>query len=112
MESFHCALLPHTRLRRSTIKRVFVSFLSPICQLQQVVISIAFNIWHNNLKEFAEEIETKYKWTVGYGVLLSAGILIISIIIIYAFNRKDLRLWQYSESLLKEFTNINLWQND
>lgn len=100
MESFHCQLLPHSRLRRSTIKRVFVSFLSPIVQLQQTIINIIFNIWHFN--KFAKEIETKYKWIIGYGILISIEMLIFSIITIYSFNPRDLRLWQYSESFLSD----------
>ena len=114
MESFHCALLPHTRLRRSTIKRVFISFLSPIVQLQQTIMSIAFNIFHFDDDISFGNIEAKYEWTVIYGLLLSIEMLIFSLITIYPFNPKDLRLWQYSESLLKqdqitniEFMNIN-----
>ncbi len=49
MESFHKMLLPYTRMRRSTIKRVFVSFLGPIAQMQQVVIGIAFKVFQHTV---------------------------------------------------------------
>eukprot|EP01084_Bolivina_argentea_P278491 475787_1 len=108
MDSFHCALLPYSRLRRSTIKRAFVSFLGPVCQFQQTALGIAFIMFH--FDEFAKTIDAKYKWTVAYGILLCVEMLIFSLITIYPFNPQDLRLWEYSEGFLRAKDTIELRQ--
>eukprot|EP01084_Bolivina_argentea_P014111 26383_1 len=102
MKSFHLQLLPYTRMRRSVVKRNVVSFLSPICQLQEVVVTLLFNI--GAMYGFkVGEIGREYRWIIGYGLLLTFEMLICSILIVwYAFRPQDLRLWQYHESLLKK----------
>eukprot|EP01084_Bolivina_argentea_P156346 272466_1 len=99
MKSFHCTLLPYTRLRRSTIKRKFVSFLAPLCQIQQGLVGLIFNLW--TFGGFGN-VETKYDWCVAYGIILCCEMLIYSLFIRKAFDPKDLRLWQYSESFIKQ----------
>merc|ERR1712083_561502 len=81
MESFHKALLPYTRMRRSTIKRVFVSFLGPICQMQQVILGIAFKTF-----ETRSGVEYRYEWVEWYGMVMCLEMLVSSIFTIYAFN--------------------------
>ena len=106
MKSFHAHLLPITRMRRSTIKQYFISFLSPICQLQEVIVTLLFHITPiNDLFELnnGNQVDRKYRWFIGYAILLAIEMLICSILIVaVAFRPEDLRLWQYRESLLQK----------
>ena len=106
MTSFHVHLLPITRMRRSTMKRNFVSFLSPVCQLQEVAVTLLFHITAINdlfVLDNADEVDRAYRWFIGYAVLLALEMLICSILIVsVVFHPQDLRLWQYQESLLQK----------
>ena len=111
MVSFHQTLLPYTRLRNSTRKRKFVSFLAPICQIQQGLVGLLFNAI-GDVNWFGD-IHDKYDWVVGYGILLCIEMLIFSIFITrYAFDPKDLRLWTYSESMIQPELRSSEEHND
>ena len=108
MESLHCALLPMTRMRRSTIKRVYVSFLGPIVQIQQTVLGVAFSLWHFDEAAYSRDITAKYRWVVWYGLLLGAEMVLFSLMTVFPFNPRDLRLWQYSETLISSGDDIEM----
>eukprot|EP00483_Globobulimina_turgida_P001642 UN01644 len=100
MRSFHGALLPYTRVRRSSIKRTLVGILAPVCQLQEVCIQFVWGHW--DIAGF-DGIDDKYKWCCAYGIILVIEMTFISMIITFvAYRPKDLRLWEYSEAFLRK----------
>eukprot|EP00483_Globobulimina_turgida_P007198 UN07212 len=100
MRSFHDALLPYTRVRRSGIKRALVGVLAPVCQIQEFCIHFVWMHW--DIKGF-EGINDTYKWCCVYGVVLVVEMTFISLIITFvAYRPNDLRLWEYPESFLRK----------
>ena len=75
------------------------TFLAPMCQIQQGSFGLLFNICHF---EGFGHIDDEYDWVVGYGIVLCVEMMICSVFIAkYAFQPRDLRLWCYSESIIK-----------
>merc|ERR1719361_2639412 len=63
--------------------------------MQQVILGIAFKTF-----ETRSGVEYRYEWVEWYGMVMCLEMLVFSIFTIYAFNPRDLRLWEYSEGLI------------
>eukprot|EP01084_Bolivina_argentea_P047316 87175_1 len=101
MKSFHLTLAPYTRIRRSWIKMIFVAILAPVCQIQEMCFEFAFKFIKRPLG-FGGIDQKIYRWACAYGIVLCFEMMIMSMFITsYSFRPKDLRLWTYSECMLK-----------
>eukprot|EP01084_Bolivina_argentea_P014113 26386_1 len=110
----HDLLKPYSKISNTNIKLMVVIFLSPICQLQQALISFLFDmeVIPKSNGFINSDLELKYDWPCLYGIIICVEMLMVCIIIIWkVFPADDLVLWDKLDALMRERGNSEVSMN-